>query len=193
MENNSKRFGVKEITITAILLALCIISQVFKSLSVFITGPIINLCLCLCVVLVNLPCAIVLSIITPVTAYFIAASPVMMAVPGILPLIMLGNVVLVVAVHFLLKKDVLENNKGLYSPMCYLKAVICALLKGIFMGVTISLWLLPTFIPADTPLRGKLPVFQSTFSVVQFATACIGFVYFFIVYTAIRHYTNKNS
>ena len=191
MEKKKIKFGTKEIAITAILLAICLLSQVFKSLSVFITGPIINLCLCLAVVLVNLPCAIVLAIITPVTAYIIAASPVMMAVPGIIPLIMLGNIVLVVSVEFLLKKDVCGGNSGLYNWKCYLKAGLCALLKGIFMGITISLWLLPTFIPADTPLRNKMPVFQSMFSVVQFATACIGFVYFFIVFAAIKHYKNK--
>ena len=191
MEKSKNIFGVREITITAILLALCIVSQIFKNLSVFITGPIVNLCLCLAVVIVNLPCAVILSVITPITAYFIAASPVMMAVPGILPLIMLGNIVLVVATHFLLKKDVLETKKLFYHWKCYVKAVICALLKGAFMGLTISIWLLPTFIPAESPLRNKMPVFQSMFSVVQFATACIGFVYFFIVYSAVKHYMDK--
>ncbi len=191
MEKSKNIFGVREITITAILLALCIVSQIFKNLSVFITGPIVNLCLCLAVVIVNLPCAVILSVITPITAYFIAASPVMMAVPGILPLIMLGNVVLVVATHFLLKKDVLDTKKLFYNWKCYVKAIICALLKGAFMGLTISLWLLPTFIPAESPLRNKMPVFQSMFSVVQFATACIGFVYFFIVYSAVKHYMDE--
>lgn len=189
-----KYFGTKQIAITAILLAICIVSQVFKNLSVFITGPVINACLVLAVALVNLPCAIILSVITPVTAYFIAASPVMTAVPGILILIMIGNIVLVVSTYFLLRKDFSEFKPELmYSLKSAVKAIICAFLKAVFMGVTISLWLLPTFIPAESPLRNKMPVFQYTFSVVQFITALIGFVYFFIIFVAVKQYAKRNS
>jgi hypothetical protein len=179
-----KYLGTKQIAITAVLLAICIISQIFKNLSIFITGPIVNTCLVIAVLAVNLPCGIILSIITPVTAYFIAASPVMQMVPGIIPLIMCGNIVLVVAVEFLLKKE-LNKADGLKSFKSYLLAVLCALLKGLFMGLTISLWLLPTFIPQDSKLYAKLSVFQTTFSVFQFITACIGFVYVFIIWAAL--------
>lgn len=190
----SNTFGTKQIAITAILLAICLVSQIFKSLSVFITGPVINACLLLAVALVNLPCAIVLSVITPITAYFIAASPVMMVVPGIIPFIMLGNVVLVVAVNFLLKNDLNALKlDGMFSVKVILKALVCSLLKAVFMGVTISLWLLPAFIPEQSPLRQKMPVFQYTFSVVQFITACIGFVYFIIILVAIKSYAKRNS
>ena len=50
------------------------------------------------------------------------------------------------------------------------------------MGLTIALWLLPTFIPAESPLRDKLPVFQATFSVTQFITAIIAFVVLNIIF-----------
>ncbi len=191
MEKKGKvrnHFGTKEIAFTAVLLAICIVSQFFKNLSIFITGPIINVCLCLAVVFVNLPCAIILAVITPLTAYLIAASPIMNAVPGIIPLIMCGNIVLVVATNFLLKKDVFTAKGFSYSFISYAKAVICALLKGLFMGLTISLWLLPTFIPEQSPLRGKLSVFQMTFSLFQFITALIGFVYFFIISAALKRF-----
>ena len=188
----SKKFGTKEIAITALLLAICIVSQIFKNLSIFITGPIINVCICLAVVLVGLPCGIALSIITPVTAFFIAASPVMTAVPWILPFIMGGNLVLAFGVQLLLKKDVLNAKGGVYSVSCYLKAIVCAALKGAFMGLTISLWLLPTFIPVESKLRGKLSVFQTTFSLFQFLTALIGFVYFFTILFGVRRATKNN-
>ena len=190
----SNSFGTKQIAITAILLAICLVSQIFKSLSVFITGPVINACLLLTASLVNLPCAIALSVITPITAYFIAASPVMMVVPGIIPFIMLGNVVLVVSTHFILKKDLdTMNLDGINSLKIIIKAVLCSLLKAVFMGLTISLWLLPTFVPEQSPLRQKMPVFQYTFSVVQFITACIGFIYFAIILVAIKSYAKRNS
>ena len=184
MEKSKTSFGAKQIAITAILLAICIVSQFFKNLSIFITGPIINVCIALAVTLVNLPCGIILSVITPVTAYIIAASPVMMAVPGIIPLIMAGNAVLAVAVHFLLKKDVLGTK--VLCVKSYVMAIICALLKGAFMGLTISLWLLPTFIPTESPLRGKMATFQITFSLFQYITARIGFLYFFIIMIALK-------
>lgn len=187
---NKKYFGVKEIAITAALLAICVISQLFKNLSIFITGPIVNVCIIMAVLAVNLPCAIILSIITPVTAYIIAASPVMTTVPAIIPFIMLGNIVLAVATALLLKKS-LSGERGLKSPLNYIKAVICAVLKGTFMGLTISLWLLPTFIPADSKLYGKLSVFQTTFSLYQAIAAAIGFVYAFIIWAALRKVIKK--
>ena len=186
MEKSNQKFGAKQIAITGILLAICIISQFFKNLSIFITGPIINTCIVLAVLMVNLPCGIILSIITPVTAYIIAASPVMTAVPLIIPFIMLGNIVLAVAVHFLMKKDIMAPGKKVITVKNIITAVISAALKGAFMGLTIALWLLPTFIPAESPLRNKMSVFQTTFSLHQFITACIGMVYVFIILTAIK-------
>lgn len=183
MEKKKGFFGAKNITITAILLAICIASQFFKNLSIFITGPIINTCIALAVLFVNLPGALVLCVVTPVTAYFIAASPVMMAVPGILPLIMLGNAVLAFGTCFLVKPAV----KGrIVSARSICMAVISAAAKGLVMGLTISLWLLPTFIPAESPLRGKMGTFQMTFGLFQFITALIGFVYVFILLIPLR-------
>ncbi|MCR5477799.1 MAG: ECF transporter S component [Lachnospiraceae bacterium] len=178
------KFGTRQITLTAALLAICIISQFFKNLSIFITGPIINTCIVLTVFLVNLPCAIILSIITPLTAFLITASPVMKAVPGIIPLIMCGNIVLAVTVHFLMKKEVLQGGRLAGGWKSWVKAVVCALAKGAFMGLTISLWLLPTFLPEK--MRPKLSVFQTTFSLHQFLTALIGFVYVFLIWAALR-------
>ena len=185
-------FGSKQIAYTAVLLAICIVSQIFKNLSVFITGPIINACIVIAVLTSGLAWGIILSVITPVTAYFIAASPVMMAVPGIIPLIMAGNAVLAIATNFLLKKDI-KNGKGLRDIKSYVKTVICAACKGLFMGLTISLWLLPTFIPAESPLMKKLPVFQTTFSVTQFVTACIGFVYAFIIWAVLSKRLGRDN
>lgn len=186
MDEKKSIFGAKQITTTAILLAICIISQLFKNLSIFITGPIINTCIALAVLMVNLPCGIILSVITPITAYIIAASPVMTAVPLIIPFIMLGNCVLALAVHFILKKEIYKAGRKPINVKNMILSVVCALAKGLFMGVTIALWLLPTFIPAESPLRGKMAVFQTTFSLYQFLTACIGFVYVFLIIFALK-------
>lgn len=194
---SQSRFGAKQIAITALLLAICIVSQLFKNLSMFITGPIINACIALTVLTVNLPCAIVLSVITPVTAYFIAGSPIMQALPGMLLLIMGGNIILAVGTQFLLKKDFLKGPKAFMKPLLIIYAALTALAKGLFMGATISQWLLPTYLAsalpkvlaADDPRLQKIPglmkVAQANFSVNQIITALIGMGLLFVLWPAV--------
>lgn len=181
MDSKTNQGMTKQLAITAIMLAICVASQFLKNLSVYITGPIVNLCLILAVMTAGLIWGIILAVITPVTAFIIAASPVMSAVPGIIPLIMLGNISLVVAVHFLFKPTV-TGGKPFISVRSVIMAILPCVIKGCIMGLTIGLWLLPTFIPMTSPLRAKLPVFQTMFSITQFVTALIGFVYFFIIW-----------
>ena len=98
------KIKTKQITVTAIMLAICLVSQFFKNLSVYITGPIINAALILTVLYAGMACGIILSIITPVTSFFITGSPVMAAIPAMFPCIMIGNIILVVCVGLLRKK-----------------------------------------------------------------------------------------
>ena len=79
------KIKTKQITVTAIMLAICLVSQFFKNLSVYITGPIINAALILTVLYAGMACGIILSIITPVTSFFITGSPVMAAIPAMFP------------------------------------------------------------------------------------------------------------
>ena len=90
------KLKTKQITITAVMLAICIVSQFFKNLSVYVTGPIINAALILTVVYAGLACGIILSVITPITSFFITGSPIMAAIPAMFPCIMIGNIILVV-------------------------------------------------------------------------------------------------
>ena len=69
------KLKTKQITVTAIMLAICIISQFFKNLSVYITGPVINAALILTAIYAGLACGIILSIITPITSFFITGMP----------------------------------------------------------------------------------------------------------------------
>ncbi|MCR5733023.1 MAG: ECF transporter S component [Lachnospiraceae bacterium] len=192
MNSKTSNQLTRQIAITAILLAVCIVSQFFKSLSVYITGPVVNLCLILAVMTAGLTWGLILAVITPVTAFIIAASPVMSAVPGIIPLIMLGNAVLVLMVHFFFKPAV-SGEGSFINVRSGLMAVLSSLAKGCIMGLTIALWLLPAFIPQESPLRGKMSVFQTTFSVTQFVTALIGFVYFFIVWKPVQKIITKQD
>ena len=54
------KIKTKQITVTAIMLAICLVSQFFKNLSVYITGPIINAALILTVLYAGMACGIIL-------------------------------------------------------------------------------------------------------------------------------------
>ena len=121
------KLKTKQITVTAIMLAICIISQFFKNLSVYITGPVINAALILTAIYAGLACGIILSIITPITSFFITGMPVMAAVPALFPCIIIGNVILVVMVALL-------RNKFGKTAGLPVSIGIGAILKALFMG-----------------------------------------------------------
>ena len=97
-----------------------------------------------------------------------------------------GNIVLAVGVHVLLAKGMIAESRPFLKPLLWLYAVLIAAAKGLFMGATISFWMLPTFIPEESPLRAKLPVFQTTFSLYQAITAAIGMVLVFILVPVLK-------
>lgn len=169
------KISEKQITLTAAMLAICIISQFFKNTSVFITGPIINAALIIVTVFCGLLCGVILSVITPITSFFITGSPVMSAVPLMFPCIILGNMVLVCMVY------ILRNHFGKAGlPVSMALGSIC---KGAVMGLLIALIILPTFLPPK--MAPMLPVLQKQFSLVQFITALIGSLYAFIIIQAL--------
>lgn len=167
--NKSK---AKSLAYAAILLAVCICSQFFKNMSVYITGPIINACLILCTITAGLGYGLILSVITPVTSFIITGSPIMAAIPLIMPCVMVGNAVLVLCVHFLQNRP----NRKVGFP---LSMAVGSLLKGIFMGVVIALVIVPLMLPEK--MMAMKTTIQTTFSITQFVTALIGSVVAYIV------------
>ncbi len=167
-----KKFNTKALVQAAILLAICILSQFFKNLSVYVTGPIINACLIICVFTAGLGYAILVSVVTPITSFIITGSPIMAAIPLIIPCVMVGNVILVLCVAFLKNKP---NGKIGRS----LSMIVGSILKALFMGVVISLIIIPTLLPADKAPMMK--VFQTTFSVTQLITALIGSAFAYVI------------
>ena len=176
-KRQNMKITAKQITVTAVLLAISIVSQFFKNTSVYITGPIINACLILAVLSAGLVCGIILSVITPVTAFFITGSPITAAIPAIMPCIMVGNVILVLGVALLPKK--IKGKAGLIAGRAAGSAV-----KALFMGIVIALILIPNLIPAA--MSAKMSVFQMMFSVTQLITAVIGSVYAFILWIPLK-------
>ena len=131
----------------------------------------------LAVLCAGVTCGIILSVITPVTAFFISGSPIMSAIPAIIPCVMVGNIILVLAVGMISKK--IQGNGGLITGMA-----AGSVLKALFMGVVIAWMLIPSLIPAA--MEAKMAVFQTTFSITQLITALIGSVYAFIIWIPLK-------
>lgn len=177
IKQSMKKFNTIALAQAAVLLAICILSQFFKNLSVYITGPIINSCIIICALTAGTGWAIALSVITPVTSYFITGSPIMSAIPLIMPCIMIGNSILAVCVGLL--KNKFKFKFGLPVSM-----IIGSVLKALFMGVVISLIIIPNMLPEKK--APKMAVFQTTFSVTQLITALIGSVIAYIVWIPLK-------
>ena len=92
---------VRRICRGALLLAICVGIQFLKNTSVFITGPVVNAVLIIAVLACGYPEAAAISILTPLTSWWITGSPVMSAFPAIVPCVMAGNLLLVSVVWLL--------------------------------------------------------------------------------------------
>lgn len=187
------KITTKQLVQTALLLAICIASQYFKNLSVYITGPIVNLTIILAVLSVGLWSGLLLSIIAPVTAFFFTGSPIMAAIPLMFPAVMAGNAVLAVTVWYFQKKT---------SFKWRLPAGLIAgsVLKAVFMGIVIVLIILPIFgdniaskLPKPEALPMVLATAKVTFSVTQLTTALIGSAVAYVIWMPLKKYLKAEN
>ena len=187
------KITTKQLVHTALLLAICIASQYFKNLSVYITGPIVNLTIILAVLSVGLWSGLLLSIIAPVTAFFFTGSPIMAAIPLMFPAVMAGNAVLAVTVWYFQKKTSFKWRlpAGLIAGSVF---------KAVFMGIVIVLIILPIFsdniaskLPKPEALPMVLATAKVTFSVTQLTTALIGSVLAYLIWMPLKKYLKPEN
>lgn len=182
-----KKITTKQITTTALLLAICLVSQYFKNLSVYITGPIINAVLILSVLGAGLYSGILLAIIAPITAFFFTGSPLMAAIPLMFPTIMLGNLVIVFFTYFF-------QNKCRFKYHLATGLVLGSIAKALVLGVLVALVLIPAFganvagkLPKPEILPKVLATAKVTFSIVQLSTAMVGSAYAMLIWLPLSH------
>lgn len=165
------KLTTKQIVTGGALLAIMILSQFLKNLSVYITGPIVNTVLIIATLSLGVGMGIILSIIAPITAFLITGSPIMAGIPLIMPAIMIGNIILCVATDFFYKK--FKYKGKLATGM-----IVGSVLKALFMFAVIVKCLLPLLsenikVPAEK-LPGVLKVASTQFGLTQLITALIG-------------------
>lgn len=187
------KITTKHLVQTALLLAICIASQYFKNLSVYITGPIVNATIIIAVLSVGLFSGLLLSIIAPITAFFFTGSPIMAAIPLMFPAIMAGNAILAVSVWFFKERTSLK----LKLPV---GMILGSIAKAVFMGILIVLILLPAFgdqiaskLPKPEALPAVLQTARITFSVTQLTTALIGSLIAYLIWLPLSRYLKSEE
>lgn len=160
----------KKIAIQGVMLAIMLVFQTMKGISVFITGPIVNVVLIAVTYYFGFGSGVIFSIIAPITSFFITPNPIMKAVPAIVAFIALGNIVLCLFINLLKKKNLALN------------LFLSSTFKGLFMTISISLILVSIAVGNGTlaPQLGEAA--KKTFSLVQFVTAYIAsFISYFVL------------
>ncbi len=187
------KLTTKQLVQTALLLAICIASQFFKNLSVYLTGPIVNTTIILAVLATGLWSGILISVIAPVTAFFISGSPIMAAIPLMFPAVMGGNIILAVCVWYFEKK--LHFSHRLTAGLA-----VGSMLKAAFMGIVIVLILLPCFgnsiasrLPKPEALPGVLATARITFSLTQLVTSLTGSALAYLIWIPLERYLKKGE
>lgn len=179
------KISTKQLVQTALLLALCIVSQFMKNTSVYITGPIVNAILIIALLVVGLWSSVLISIVAPITSYFITGAPIIAVTKFTLwPVIMIGNIILVLGIY--LCRKLINNKMGSYIGM-----LAGSIVKALFMWIMTSFVLFPIF-GAALPEKA-IAAAKVTFSVTQLITALIGCVLASIIMVPLQKYLNNSS
>lgn len=187
------KLSTRQLVQTALLLAICIVSQLFKNLSVYITGPIVNATIIISVLAVGLWSGLLVSLIAPITAFFISGSPIMASIPLMFPAVILGNAILSVCVWYF-------QHKAHFKGKLAASLIAGSVLKAVFMGITIVLVILPTFgsniasrLPKPEALPAVLNTAKVTFSITQLITALTGSLLAYLIWLPLQKYLQKDT
>lgn len=164
--------STKKIATTAMILALCIVFQSFKGISVFVTGSAVNALLVLATLSVGLGGGLFIAVMTPIIAYFLGQTPIMQLLPLMIFVVMLGNATLVFLVGMA---------KGKNLPRWMLSG---AVLKAAVLWILVWFVVLP-FFGADVPEKMQVAV-KATFSVTQLVTALIGCALAYVIHARVK-------
>lgn len=163
--------NIRVITTVGTALALCLLAQIFKSIQ-FVTGPLVNTILIITGLYVGMIPGVIVAILSPVMAYIFAPSPVMQALPQMIPVIMLGNSVIVVIACIFKKKLIL----GL---------TVAAGAKALIMWLLSSFVVIPLFAGALKP--AMVEAIRVAFSLNQLITSIIGAIIAYSVWKLMQH------
>lgn len=179
------KMRTRTITVTAIMVALCVVVQLFKNPGTIpITGGLINLIIIIDTLYCGLVSGMILSAIAPITSFIITQSPIIAAVPMILPFIMVGNIVIVIFAWAVRCKK-LELN------LLPLSLVAGSFAKWGVMTLCIIKWVLPTFGASLAPKMYKMAAV--TYSTTQLYAALVGTALACIIWPIVKLGIKRNK
>ena len=167
----------KRIAIQGAMLAIMLVFQTMKGISVFITGPIVNIVLITVTYYFGFSSGVLFSVIAPITSFFITPNPILKAVPAIVVFIALGNIVLCLFINLLKNRNLVLN------------LFVASTLKGLFMTLSISLIIVSIATNSGVLAPPLAAAAKTSFSVIQFATAYIAS---FISYFVLKYFKFSN-
>nr|MDD6334927.1 ECF transporter S component [bacterium] len=170
---------------TGLLLALALLFQairlVFPGVSTLIVGTLVNTVLVVAAAAVGIWSGLIISVATPIVALLQGHLPHV----GMIPLVAVGNLVLVVVVALCLKPE--KVNPWLKAVMAI---VAGAVLKFGALYLMVVKWAVPTFLTTALGDK-KAAVIGGMFAMPQLYTALMGGVLGFAVLAAIRPILKK--
>lgn len=176
----NKTISTKNLTTTALMLALCIVFQSMKGLSVYLTGSAVNCILIITTLYCGIFSGTFIALFTPIIAYFIGATPIMNMIPLMMLVIMVGNELIVLCVWLFHKKKI---EVGM---------LMGCITKSLFLWAAVWFAVLPVFgtkLPEPMVMTVKM-----TFSITQFVTTCIGSVIAWVIYKkGLKKYENTSN
>ncbi|MBE5997408.1 MAG: ECF transporter S component [Lachnospiraceae bacterium] len=152
--------NTKMIARTGILLAICIVFQLLKGISVYITGPAVNAVIVIAVLSTGLVSGLIISVIAPLVAFLVGATPILQLIPLMLPVIMISNCIIAFAAYFY------KKNGNVLS------LILGSAAKAAFLWLLVWYVMLPVF-GANIPDPAKMAM-KTTFSITQLVTALLG-------------------
>ena len=149
------------ITETAVMIALLVALQwATKPLGQFVTGSCVNLVLGVSVLVGGLWCGLTVALVSPFFAFLLGIGP---AFLPIVPMVAVGNMVLVVILHLLASRDKIAIRS-------YLAVAVGAVTKFLALWLLIVKLVLPTLGLAEK----QVAAISASFSWPQLVTAAIG-------------------
>jgi len=163
------RARVLWITQTAVFVAILVCIQVFTGpLGQFVTGSMVNFTLVAACVLIGLPAAAIVGVLSPFIAFLITGRTIF---PVLIPFVMVGNVALVAAVSFISVKSFVNLNIVAYARIGA-AIIVGSVLKFLILWVGVVHVALPFLIPGILP--PQVTNLSAMFSWPQLVTALIG-------------------
>lgn len=155
----------KKLVRTGLLLALALVFQIgFRQFAQPLVGPLVNMTLLIAALLVGPISGSIIGILTPIVALILG----IIALPPLVPIIAIGNSLLVITFYYTNKKF----NK-------WVGLILSAIIKFGFLAIAVRI-VLPLFL-SKVP-----PVVISAFTLPQLYTALIGGIVAILVYSLIQ-------